>query len=60
MAQTEQRQDTEPLSNFFRESPLVAVQIDLTRDKSLWREPQFLDEDDSDARSDCGNTRESD
>lgn len=60
MAQTEQRQDTEPLSDFFRESPLVGADIDLTRDKSLSRAPQFLDEDDSDARNDCGNTRESD
>ena len=60
MEQVEQQQEQHKLYDFSRASSLVAVDIDLTRDKSPWRKDQFVGADDSDTRGDSGNSREAD
>ncbi len=60
MTATELQQELRKLSDFFRVSPLVGADIDLMRDRSPWRENQFLNEDDSDTRDDSRTARKPD
>ena len=58
MEQTEQQQKGHELSDFFRASPLVGSDTNLSRDRTSWRANPFLPDDDSDAMDERSDSPE--